>query len=380
MLLGLLVTLTFLMRPQYGIVIGLALALTLLIHTRGRLWRAQIFYTLLPLLLILGVWFAYTPKIASTMQWLINVPDGVDEPYSLEGWLYYPLAVVRNSGSPWLFGLYSVTLLWALFKRHSPGVNLLVALVVLLFAISMFHHNKQARYLFPMLPAFFLLAGYGVAECWRWAQGRAGVWRALGVVGLLLLVFHIGMLFHAAIQPGPGPRSELATAYIVENIREVSNTLVIASMEMNSPSPPLLDWQLSTEAGLLVPPQAGAAAQIEEGRRMEEIATRLPLPTWLVQPLSQVLTGYDQPASVRTLYVGLPQRASYSQGAQGYSAFVDDLLATQAIDQVLIVYRTQGTPRYGQGFLAAPMAQLGWSLRKAQDVAGVGMKVEVWRP
>jgi hypothetical protein len=273
-----------------------------------------------------------------------------------------------------------VTLLWALFTRHSPGVNLLAALVVLLFAISMFHHNKQARYLFPMLPAFFLLAGYGVAEFWRWAQGRSGVWRALGVIGLLLLVFQSGMLLRAAIQPGPGPRSELATAYIVENIREVSNTLVIASMEMNSPSPPLLDWQLSTEAGLLMPPQAGAAAQIEEGRRMEEIATRLPLPTWLARPLSQVLTGYDQPASVRTLYVGLPQRASYSQGVQGYSAFVHDLLTTQAIDQVLIVYRTQGTPRYGQEFLAAPMARLGWSLRKAQDVAGVGMKVEVWRP
>jgi hypothetical protein len=384
MLLGVLVALSFLMRPQYGIIIGLALALTLLIHTRGHIWQPQILYALLPMLLILGIWFAYTPKIPSTLQWLVNVPDGVDEPYSIEGWLFYPLAVVRNSGSLWLFALYAVAFLWALVKQRSPGVNLLLILVILLFTISMFHHNKQARYLFPMLPALFLLGGYGVAEFWRWTQRRAGVWRVVSAVGALLLLIQIALLLPTAITAGPGPQPDPTTAYIVQNITQASNTLVIGSMEMSYPGVPLLDWRLSAEAGLLAPPQAGAAAQIEEGRRLAGLATRLPLPTWLAQPLTRpltrVVTAYDQPARVHTLYVGLPLRASYSQGAQGYAAFVTDLMASQLLDQVLIIYRIDIAPLYTKEYLAAPMAERGWSMAEAQDFVEVGMRVEVWRP
>jgi hypothetical protein len=384
MLLGLLVTLTYLMRPQYGVVVGLALALTLLIHTRGRLWRSQTFYALLPFVLLLGVWFAYTPKIPSTLHWLINVPDGVDEPYSVAGWLFYPLAVVRNSGSPWLFALYMVTWVWVWVKRRSSGVNLLVVLVLVLFTISMFHHNKQARYLFPMLPAFFLLGGYGVAEFWRWARGRGGVWRMVSAVGLLLLLVQGGLLLNVAIQPSAGSHSgsisgpDATTIYLIEQIHEVSNTLVIGSMEMTTPGPPLLDWWLSAEAGLLAPPQAGSAAQIDEGRRLREIATRLPLPAWLAQSMIQVVTSYDQPAPVHTLYVDLPLRASYSQGAAGYAAFVTDLLADQAVEQVLLIYRTNA-PRYGSDYLAAPLTSKGWSLVEAERFTS-GMTVEVWRP
>jgi 4-amino-4-deoxy-L-arabinose transferase-like glycosyltransferase len=380
MLLGLLVSLTFLMRPQYGIIVGLALAVTLLIHTRGRLWRAQIFYALLPLVVILGVWFAYTPKIPSTMQWLINMPDGVDEPYSVEGWLFYPLAVVRNSGSPWLFAFYIVTFLWAWIKRRSPGVNLLVALVILLFTISMFHHNKQARYLFPMLPAFFLLGGYGIAEFWRWAQQRSPVWRVLAVFGLLLLLVQSGILLQATIKPGPGPRPDPTTAYLVEQIDQATNTLVIGSMEMSYPGAPLLDWKLSAEAGLLAPPQAGAAVQIDEGRRLGNLAARLPLSAWLSERVGQVVTAYDQPARVHTLYAQLPLRASYSQNVKGYSSFVADLIDAQAIDQVLIIYRTSGRVNYGRDYLAAPLAAAGWSMADAQEMSDVHMRVEVWRP
>ena len=380
MLLGVLVALSFLMRPQYGIIIGLALAPTLLLHTRGRIWRPQILYALLPLLLILGIWFAYTPKIPSTWQWLVNVPDGVDEPYSIEGWLFYPLAVVRNSGSPWLFALYVGTFVWAFVKRHSSGVNLLLILVILLFTISMFHHNKQARYLFPMLPALFLLAGYGVAEFWRWTEQRAGVWRAVSTMGTLLLLVQIGVLLPKAITSGPGPQPDPTTAFIAQNVTQASNTLVIGSMEMSYPGAPLLDWRLSAEAGLLAPPQAGAAAQIEEGRRSAGLAARLPLPAWLAQPVTRVVTAYDQPARVHTLYVGLPLRASYSQGPQGYAAFVADLMTSQALEQVLIIYRVDIAPLYTKEYLAEPLVNAGWSMAETQDFAEAGMRVEVWRP
>jgi 4-amino-4-deoxy-L-arabinose transferase-like glycosyltransferase len=380
MLLGLLVTLTFLMRPQYGIVIGLTLAFTLLVHLRGRIWRPQILYALLPVVLILGVWFAYTPKIPSTWQWMVNVPDGVDEPYSIEGWLFYPLAVVRNSGSSWLFALYAITLVWALFKRRSPGTNLLLVLVVLLFTISMFHHNKQARYLFPMLPAFFLMGGHGVAEVWRWAEGGSRLWRGATVLGLLLLLTQGGLLLRDSIIPGPGAQPDPTTAYIVEAIQESPHTLVVGSMEMTYPGAPLLDWRLSAEAELLSPPQAGAAVQIEEGRRLAGLVTRLSLPDWVAQQVRRVVTAYDQPAPVHTLYVGLPLRASYSQGAEGYRTFVGDLLVAQGLEQVVIVYRVDIEPQYGQGYLSAPMAGAGWSMAESQDFAGVGMRVEVWRP
>jgi 4-amino-4-deoxy-L-arabinose transferase-like glycosyltransferase len=384
--LGLAVALVYFTRTPYGIILGLAVGITLLARAGWnplKLWRAEIGWFLLPLVLLLAIWFAYWPKFGATFQWLVNFPDGVDDPYSVEGWLYYPLAVVRNSGSPWLFALYAGTLLWALLwsvvRQRSLTLGFLIALIAIQFGLGLFHQNKQARYLFPMLPALFLLAGYAVDRAGRWAAARSGWARALWAGFVLLGLLHSLWLVRAALVPGPGPRPDLLTPYVVAQVDQGPSTLVIGSMAMDYPGAPLLDWRLGAEAGVLLPSHAGAAVQIEEGRRLAQLVGRLPLPAGLIERLQRTFTAYDQPAALRTLYAQLPLRASYSQGPQAYAAFVTNLVQAQAVDQVIVVGRTGDGARFTPDALAAPLIDAGWTVHHETRFAESNMAAVVYR-
>lgn len=362
--LGLAVALLYFTRTPYGIILGLALGVTLLARAGFnpiRLWRAEIGWFLLPLVLLLAIWFAYWPKFGATFQWLVNYPDGVDDPYSVEGWLYYPLAVVRNSGSPWLLAAYLAALVWAVVRRRTLAAGFLVVLVLIQFGIGMFHQNKQARYLFPMLPAFFLLAGMAVDAAWRWASGRGAVWRVAWAAGMIVAALHLVLLGRASIVPGPGPRPDPVTPYVAAQVAEGTSSLVIGSMEMDYPGASLLDWRLATEQGRLLPTHAGAAVQIEEGRRLAGLVARLPLPEGWAARLGRTFTAYDQPAPLRTLYVRLPLRATYSQGPGPYGQFVSDLIAAQGIDRVVVISRVYNAS-YPREMLAAPLVAASWTL------------------
>lgn len=69
--LGLALALAFFTRVPFGIVLGMAVAAMLLVRARLRprtLWRPEIGWFLLPLLILFGVWFAYPAKIPATVQ------------------------------------------------------------------------------------------------------------------------------------------------------------------------------------------------------------------------------------------------------------------------------------------------------------------------
>ncbi len=271
MLLGLVVASVYFTRMPYGIILVLAVGGTLLARAQFnplKLWSAEIGWFLLPLALLMAIWFAYLPKITATIPWLVNLPAGIDEPYSVAGWLFYPLALVRNSGSPWLFAVYITVLVWVLGWRRSLMLGFLALLVLIQFGMGLPHQNKQDRYIFPILPAFFLLAGYAVATTWRWVAVRAPIWRAVWGGATLLLILHSVFLMRDAITPGAGPNPDPVTPYVAAHIADGPSSLVIGSMEMTYPSAPLLDWRLSTQEEILSPNHAGAAVQIEEGRRL----------------------------------------------------------------------------------------------------------------
>jgi 4-amino-4-deoxy-L-arabinose transferase-like glycosyltransferase len=384
MLLGAAITLTYLVRTPYGIILLIAVAVNLVLEVRGRVWRlwnARTFYLLLPLVLVLAVWFAYPPKLASTWSWLVNYPDGVDEPYGAEGWLFYPLALVRIVGSPWLFALYLAGMVYALVERRQKpgGAIFLVLLVLVQVLIGEFHQNKQARYMFPVLPAWFLLAGnllMGLGQ--RLAARRPQTARWAGVVVALLLVVQGGVLLRDALATNRPTPPDGVSAYVAQVAGQAQQTLVIGSMDMTYPSPPLLDWRLTTEQGLLAAPWAGSAVQIEEGRKLAGLAAALPLPAGVADALQQAMVGYDQPAALRTLYLGLPIRASYSEPAQA-PGFVADLLERQGIDQVVVITASRPGVRYPLETLAPGLAAAGLERVDGAAFPDVAMQVDVFR-
>jgi 4-amino-4-deoxy-L-arabinose transferase-like glycosyltransferase len=381
-LLGAAIALTFFIRIPYGIVLGLAVAVWLLAEVRGRfwqLWNRRTFYLLLPLALPLAVWFAYLPKLPATLSWLVNYPDGVDEPYGVEGWLFYPLALVRSAGSPWLFALYLAGMVYAVVERRR-GPRFLVVLVLVQLILGEFHQNKQARYLFPVFPAWYLLAGnllVGIGERLVQRRPEAAPWATAGVAALLAL--QGGLFMRTAPAPVPVDRPDAVTAFIVQWLDPGTRTLVVGSMDLTYPSPPLLDWRLAAEQQVLGVPWAGSAAQIEEGRKLAGLVAKLPLPAGAAAALQRVLTAYDQPSGLRTLYLGLPLRAAYSPNAKAGARFIVALVQEQAIDQVLLVTATQAQPRYPRAPLAAALEAAGWRPVDAATFADVKMQVEVYQ-
>ena len=358
--LGLALALTFFTRTPFGIVLGLAVAVTLFARAGLRprnWWRPEIGWLLLPLVILLGIWFAYPPKIPAMVQWLVGYPDGLDEPYSVEGWLFYPRAVVWNSGSVWLFMFFVGALGWAWWRRRSSGLLLLTALLVVQFGLGLVHQNKQARFLFPMLPAFFLIAGLAVDGLWRWARSRGP--RLLAAFATVLLIVQCGFLVVTSLRPGPGDRPDPVSAAILDKLEDPRPSLVLGSMDMGYPSPPLLDWKLIT-AGRMTAPYTGTATQVEEGRRLVELTSRLPLPSGLRERLAATFTAYDTPAPVRTLYAGLPLRASYGRLGREYDRFLTALIRDQGIERVIVVNRTNAR-RYPTAQMVAPLEAAGFA-------------------
>ena len=140
------------------------------------LWKRQMFYLCLTLLIVFVPWFAYLPKIPSTWSWLLNSPHpGGPEPYAISGWLFYPLAIFQLSASPWLTLLEVIaTLFCAAYFWRDPKIRFLLILVLVQLVLAELNQNKQLRYIFPLLPAFFLMSGFTAAEFWRWARVHTG--------------------------------------------------------------------------------------------------------------------------------------------------------------------------------------------------------------
>jgi 4-amino-4-deoxy-L-arabinose transferase-like glycosyltransferase len=384
-LLGLGVTLTYFVRMPYGVFIFLIVMATLLVESKFHLLRfldRKVLYTLLPMVIVFGIWFAYPAKIASTIRWLINEPN-VPEPYSVAGWLFYPLATVWLSGSIWLFALAFTSLLVAIVAfRHNRRIRFLLILVLIQMVLAAVHPNKQQRYLFPLLPALFLLSGFTVAEWWRRARAaRRPLYQWLPALFTAGLIIHAGFVLHGTLQGTPVQASyrDTLSAQIAQLVRAEGTTLVIGSMDLANPSPPLLDWHLITEAQLLDVPLAGSLAQIEEERRLLSLVRRLPLPPQLARQFEQVLTRSDTLGETRSLYIGLPSRASYSQSQEGLHTFLNDLLAASHFDSVIVITTTRAQANYPLAYIAPSLEDAGLRHTANHALDNGRIQVDVYR-
>jgi hypothetical protein len=283
------------------------------------------------------------------------------------------------AGSPWLFLVAVVSVLVAVAAyRHDRRIRFLLILIFVQLLLAVVHLNKQERFLFPMLPALFLLSGFVVAEGWsRAREARQPLWQWILALATVGLIAHAGFVLRDTLQGEPvqANRQEGPAAAVAQLLRQEGTVLVVGSMDLTNPSPPLLDWHLITQARLLEAPLAGALAQIEEERKLLSLARKLPLPAWLMGQLEQALTRSDTPGKTRSLYIGLPDRASYSQSPQALYAFLNDLFVATDFDSVMVITATRRNARYPLDYIAPGLEQAG--LRHVESHAFEDAKLQI---
>ena len=382
-LLGLGITFAYFVKSNYGILLFLTVAVTLLsdakFRPRALLTRAN-YYVALPMLVIFPLWFAYPKKLVTTWQAMVNVPSEMTEPYSMEGLLFYPRAFMHLSGSEWLCALFLLSLLVAFAFRRERNVKFLLILVILQMVIGELHHDKMDRHILPLLPALYLLAGYVAARGWSRLQRSRGALRsrlAYALAGVLLL--HAVSIGPASMRPYTTAPGTEADEYIAMVVRNGAPAFVLGTMDPCQLSPPLIDWQLITREGLMTIHQAGSLNQIEEEMRLASIVEHSRMPAWLVDAIRPVLTRSDQPAMSRTLYLGLPADAVYSSSEEELGGFLEQTLLRTPCRSLVVVTSLSDQARYPLARVALTLQKAGMHPLSTKFFYEAGMRVDVYQ-
>lgn len=377
MWLGLAIALTYFTRTSYGVllIVVVPTAAWLGAGVRGFFSRPT-FYTVLPLAVAFAVWFAYPPKIRSTLAALINHPtDGMEHPYSLEGFLFYPKIVLHLSGSIWLSAILVIALAAAFNYWRKPGIRFLIVLAVVQFGIGLVHQAREDRYMLPMVPALVLITGFVLAEWWN-VQGNAVGW--LPRLATLILCVPALTTLKDVLRPLGVPSHPEVVDSIAGAASRYNSSLFLSTGGRGDPTPPLLDWQLSVEKGILPVTHSDVVMAIEEERKIWSLVQNLSLPSWLKSELQRVTTRAEQPAKTRSLYVGLRPEASYSSDAQKFGAFLRSMNASNLLDSVVLITPLKTNSRYALDFADEGIRAIGLEHVSTQSLAGSNLQLDVY--
>lgn len=358
-LLGLSITAAYFAKANYGILLCMVVLITAVIDVRFRvrkLLTRQTFFILLPLLVVFPLWFAYPPKIVSTWQALVNVPFGVQDPFTVAGFLFYPRALVGMADAGWMFAIWVVVFVAAFWYWRDRNTRFLLILITLQFVLGQIHHTKVVRHLIPILPAIFLLVGYMLAQWWASGTSGARFWLPRAASAALLIAATITFL--QTYQAEERQTDQDLIAYLGEMARTYDSLLVIGSMDLSQPSPPVLDWNLITKEDVLDISHSGVTMHYEQDRAAQALFKKIPVPT-LQNMILPVLQRADSTLGLRTLYLGLPAGTRYSTGSAGLELFLRDQWGVEGVNLVLVLSRNDETGRFPELAIKPALEKLG---------------------
>ncbi len=173
---------------------------------RVRLWREKkesagrlaITFFVLYLPLIAGVlfWFFGAQDVVKTeIKWrdfafFVSNEDSGYPFWSEQNLLFYVrVAADWLMPSPWLAALALLSAGYAVVRARSAGARLLALFFAIGFALATIHQLKAPRYITPIFPSLWLLAGIGAAQLWQ----DVGQWRKsqtarISLIALLAIV------------------------------------------------------------------------------------------------------------------------------------------------------------------------------------------------
>ncbi len=348
--LGLAITLTYFARTNYGVLLALVLSLNVLLDAfieRRAIFSRVNLYSFLPLAGAFVLWFAYPPKIRSTWAALVNVPWGMENPYSLEGFLFYPGVLLHLFGPSWLSIPVLVAFIVAFKYWRDPRIRFLLILVIVYFGLSQLHHQRVERHMLPLVPPLALLAGFISAEWWTASRER---FRWLPCTATFVLCLGALANFPTLLQPVSRPAySEVADSLAEFTWRNQSTLLL--GVRHTLPSPPLLDWQLVVKKKLLGINQSGIIQDPEENRKLWRVLQNRPIPSSLKDALRRVVLRLEEPARLRSVYLDLYPEDLYSKDPEKLSAYIRTLNARTPLDQLLFVRSTEADNPFSAAFI-----------------------------
>lgn len=381
-LLGLGITLTYFFRSNYGVLLFLTLFITILINSRFNLraiFSYKNFYTILPMLIIFSIWFAYPPKLISTLQSMINRPFGVENPYGIEGFLFYPLSIYRLSGSAWLLLFYLVSTIAAFQFIRDSKIRFLLIFIILQFFVCEFHHNKADRLIMPIMVPFFILGGNMLAHCYyRFLRSKFTLkfWLQLLLTGTMFI--HIITVFTTSLNPAPSRFCDDIVRHIVLFARETDTTLILGTHDVKCPGPPNLDWKLIIEENYFEVTQAGSVLPVEEINKLEESIVRFNAPSWLQNIVLPVLRRSEQ-SGKRSLFIGLPPDSIYSISQTGFDMFFQSELNAQSLDGVVVITSLNELAKFPLKFIAPSLEKAGLRRIRFTVFKDAGTRVDLYQ-
>jgi hypothetical protein len=160
---------------------------------------------------------------------------------------------------------------------------------------------------------------------------------------------------------------------------ENASTLLIGSMDLRNPSPPVLDWHLAVEQDLMAATQSGAIANWEVIQKLAANLNSRIVPAWLGDMILPVLARGQSSRPMRSLYLGLPSYASYSQSPEGLSRFLRILRRSYPFDRVIVITSLASAARYPAEFTDSGLRQAGLSQLSTEKLTGASVRVDVYR-
>ena len=379
----------FFLKTNYGILLMLVFAIDASIDARfsprALLSRRNV-YLAVPVIIVLATWFAYPPKIASTIRALMNKPAGASA-WTVEGFLFYPRTLLTFAGSPVLLITMVAAVMAAWPRRREPNVRLLLLLAGVQLVLGQLHHTKEDRHILPIVPALVLVtaaAGAQLAIAIRAMQRGPRRSSALASGGVVLVTMAV-QLVALGRQPLPSwrrtPTPELGDAYhllvarIDSAVMKGHRVLVVGTFDL-SPGAPVIDWDLAANRRLLAVEHSGAIGELDTDRAVAAALRRSPLPAWLQRPIVRVLERSDSPGRVRTMYAGLPSHLDSRSFATSFHA----ALPANASDVVLIATSVSQSARYRPSYFAPALAGVPLELVSSHTATtGRGMRIDEYR-
>jgi len=347
----------FLIKTNYGILLMLVFAIDRVVEAASSpdaLRSRRNANLVIPIAIVLAIWFAYPPKVAVTLRAMVNQPAGAN-PWTLDGLLFYPRTVLAFAGSVPMLGLLLAGLAAAWPLRRTPNVRLLLILAVLQFAIGQLHHTKEDRHLLPIVPPLVLLASSAAERLWHVVTGvRLGRIPVAPTIGSLFAVLLTWQLSELVTKPLPlssvrrrplgAAQAELARSIEAAVARD-SRALVVGTFDL-SPGPPPTDWDLVVARRLLGVEHSGAIGIADRDRALGRAVLGRGLPAWIETRLGRTLGRFDAPAPVKTLYAGLPERLDSTAFARSVGAAI----AAGEITTLIVMTSASDSARYGPAY------------------------------
>lgn len=325
--LGALVMTTFLTKQNYGVLLGVSLAVAFVIDGEwyrrpsagGRSRRRGHIVTGVTLAVLLTAWFGYPQKLVQTV-WALTVNTWGPSRSSLEGVLFYPRAMPWLAGTWVLLAAWLVALAAALRPRElrDARVRTLVIMLALQTLFMEASPVKVERHLLALIPACAMLTA---------SQARAWTKPVLGA----LLIVHFALVI-----PRVTPAAPSGTALLDVLRTEARNvsapTLFIGSIEAPV-APPTIDLRL-IEDGTLHVDRAGSLVNASEQHFAERMLSRFP--AVIGRRLQSLFERWPGDEGNLTVYLGWPLDPAVQLRADGLAPLVRRIAGARPIDRIVI--------------------------------------------